>query len=111
MKKIEQIAVNEKVKIAYREAMAEIKCLVDIGPAKRLRSCNAYVYETNKYYYLRSYDTIVAVIDKETDTLYDFLRIAYGYTNTSAQHIAKFSHDYGAGKWGCKNSERWYAIG
>lgn len=52
---------------------------------------------------LRSYKTIIAVIDHETDTLYDFLRYVYGYTATSAHHIAKFNHDYCNGSWGCEN--------
>ena len=45
----------------------------------------------------------MAAIDVRTDTLYDFLRYVYGYTSTSAQHIAKFDKDYGRGKWGCAN--------
>lgn len=68
---------------------------------KRLRSCTAYVYETPKFYALMSYRTLVAIIEKETDTCVDFLRTVYGYTSTSNQHICKFSHDYGCGKWGC----------
>jgi hypothetical protein len=80
---------------------------------KRLRKCNAkvgYVYDESMkrgYYVLVSYSTIVAVIDTATDSLLDFLRWSYGYTATSAQHIAKFSHDYGAGKWGCEHRFTW----
>ena len=80
------------------------------GNFKRLRSCSAEVApiidsETGEllYYVLRSYNTIVAFIDPTTDTLYDVLRKVYGYTATSAQHIAKFDKDYGRGKWGCAN--------
>lgn len=65
---------------------------------KQLRRCNAEVYETPGYFLLRSYNTLVAVIDKDTGNCYDILRVAYGYTATSAQHIAKFSNDYGNGK-------------
>ena len=68
---------------------------------KQLRHCSAVVYETENYYILRSYATIIAVIDKTTDTLYDALRLVYGYTATSAQHISKFNHDYCKGKWHC----------
>lgn len=75
----------------------------------KLRTCNAVVYETPNYYWLMSYKTIVAFIDKESDTLYDVLRLVYGYTATSAQHIAKFSKDYGRGKWGCERSYRYEA--
>ena len=76
----------------------------------RLRSCSAEVGETSDFYVLRSYSTIIAVIEKDTDILYDFLRYVYGYTATSAQHISKFSHDYGAGKWGCAHRYTWRKI-
>ena len=80
---------------------------------KRLRSCNARVArvedveQSKAYWVLVSYSTIVAVIDIGTDSLLDFLRWSYGYTATSVQHIAKFSHDYGAGKWGCEHRFTW----
>lgn len=77
---------------------------------KQLRSCQAYVLETENYYVLKSYSTIVAFIDKESDTLYDVLRLVYGYTSTSAQHIAKFNHDYCAGYYGCKYVKTWRPV-
>lgn len=61
----------------------------------QLNNCSATIYDTEKYYVLRSYATIIAVIDKETDTCYDWLRLVYGYTKTSAQHIYKFMKKYG----------------
>ena len=63
---------------------------------KRLRNCNAKVAEFDNYYVLTSYRTKIALIDKDTNTCYDWLRYIYGYTATSAQHIAKFCDDYGA---------------
>lgn len=63
---------------------------------ERLNNCSATVYTTKKYYILRSYATIVAAIDKNTDTCYDWLRLVYGYTATSTQHISKFMKKYGA---------------
>lgn len=65
---------------------------------KRLRSCTAWVYETKNYYILKSYNTFIGCIDKATGVTYDSLRYSYGYTSTSAQHISKFTHDYGNGK-------------
>lgn len=62
----------------------------------RLRKCNATVWETERWYLLQSYATFVAAIDKQTGIMYDFLRYVYGYTATSAQHIAKFATDYQA---------------
>ena len=105
MKKSEQLAINEQV-LTLVNNFNTINNYT--GNFKRLRSCSAEVApvidaETGEllYYVLRSYNTIVAAIDVRTDTLYDFLRYVYGYTSTSAQHIAKFDKDYGSGKWGC----------
>lgn len=85
----------------FNAAMRELRLKFDREP-ERLRSCQAWVYETKHFYVLRSYNTFIACISKRTDVLYDNLRREYGYTNTSAQHISKFSKDYGAGKWGCE---------
>ena len=83
----------------YREFQNEVKELPLKGT--QFRSCMATVYETSKYYILKSYNTVVAFIIKDKDILVDMLRFAYGYTSTSARHIAKFSQDYGKAKWGC----------
>ena len=60
----------------------------------RLRTCTASVGYTDNYIYLRSYNTIVCIIDLKLLEAYDILRTEYGYTSTSAQHISKFLHDY-----------------
>ena len=107
MKKSEQLAINEQVLTLVNDFNTTNNYT---GNFKRLRSCSAEVApvmdaETGElmYYVLRSYNTIVAFIDPTTNTLYDVLRKVYGYTSTSAQHIAKFDKDYGMGKWGCAN--------
>ena len=107
MKKSEQLAINEQVVALVNDFNRTNNYT---GRFKRLRSCSAEVApvidaETGEllYYVLRSYNPVVAAIDVRTDTLYDFLRYVYGYTATSAQHIAKFDKDYGMGKWGCAN--------
>ncbi len=107
MKKSEQLAINAQVLTLVNDFNTTNNYT---GNFKRLRSCSAEVApvmdtETGvlMYYVLRSYNTIVAAIDVSNDTLYDFLRYVYGYTSTSAQHIAKFGQDYGMGKWGCTN--------
>ena len=64
-------------------------------PTERLYSCNAYTYRVNNLVFLQSYRTIVACIDLDTGNCYDWLRLVYGYTNTSAQHIRKFMNKYG----------------
>lgn len=93
MTKAEQIRTNNEVKEVYKDLIA---CIDHFGSKKvgRLRSCNAVVYKTNGYTYLESYGTKIACIGDADNTTYDFLRYAYGYTATSAQHITKFSRDY-----------------
>lgn len=96
MKKAEQLAINARVAKEAANFMNESN-LYGVQFISRLRSCSAEVLASDSYYALRSYSTIVALIDSE-GTCYDFLRDVYGYTATSAQHINKFAHDYGTGK-------------
>lgn len=107
MKKEVQRMENEIVKSAMERMNEDLKNVYDV---KRLRSCSAEVLETQNFYILISYRTNIACIEKNTDTLYDYLRWVYGYTSTSAQHISKFKKDYGAGKWGCEHEYRYYDI-
>lgn len=105
MKKSEQLTINAICNNEREKALYDLEKesrTINGVECRRLRTCSAKVYSTSNYYILQSYQTIIAVIDRNTDTLYDFLRIAYGYTNTSAQHIAKFDHDYCIGSWGCR---------
>ena len=95
MKREEQLKINKMVSKKYEEAIVELVQWRTKNPYMvRLRTCQARVVETHNYYFLQSYNTIVAFIDKRDDTLYDVLRLVYGYTSTSAQHISKFSNDY-----------------
>lgn len=99
-----QIHINSIVEKAERNMSAELRWR-DNPETVRLRSCSAWVYRTTNYHVLRSYNTIIACIDIRTGNGYDFLRMVYGYTSTSAQHISKFMHDYAAQK-----IYRWYAV-
>ena len=94
MKKDQQVSMNNFVIKNYSVMMDEFteKIWYD---ATRLRSCQACVYETENYFVLKSYETIVAFIDKNTRQKFDILRKVYGYTSTSSQHISKFFADYG----------------
>ena len=96
MRKAEQEKENVRVIEAWDSFVSVVKDADDIGhaPAMRFRSCNAYVSCIGKWLVLTSFSTIVAILDSETRSLYDVLRYRYGYTATSAQHIAKFAHDY-----------------
>ena len=111
MTKTMQKAINAEVELYFNDAVKEYnapdKTYRDAIP---LRYCNAEVIETENYYILRSYNTKIACIDKRTDILYDALRREYGYTATSAQHIAKFEQDYCSGKWTCADKFTWRYI-
>lgn len=96
MKKEKQKAENLIVEGAWISFVDDVKKPVNLefAPPMRLRKCNAYVSGIGKWLALTSYSTIVAILDSESRVLYDVLRWRYGYTATSAQHIAKFAHDY-----------------
>lgn len=101
--KLNQREINDACRGYYDAAMNERGQMPWVpdnkrSPWKRLRSCSAEVLETPSFFILRSYITVVAVIDKCTGSTWDVLRMVYGYTSTSAQHIAKFTADYGNGK-------------
>lgn len=93
-KKEKQLLCNAICEERYTEMGADWN--INHVKLAQLRRCSADVYETDSFYVLRSYASCVAFIDKSTGMLYDVLRAVYGYTVTSAQHIAKFSHDYHA---------------
>lgn len=90
MKKTDMIHLNGTI----LEALDEYNKYCDTANCaapQRLDYCTAETFNVgSRYTALRSYNTIVAFYDHETDTLYDVLRYVYGYTATSAKHIAKF---------------------
>lgn len=92
--KEKQQIINSAIHLALSEFENQNGSLVKVG---RLRTCNATVYENERYIVLISYTTTVAFIDKQEQKAYDILRLVYGYTSTSAQHIAKFFNDYAYG--------------
>lgn len=94
-----QKAINVEAIRHYQTAYAEYNTPLYGCKSARLRSCSATVYETPNYYLLRSYNTIVACIDKSTGICYDVLRYVFGYTSTSCQHINKFISDYSGARW------------
>lgn len=64
----------------------------------KLYSCKAEMRVFNGIIVLVSYETPVAVYTSCDETLYDCLRVVYGYTATSAQHISRFK------KWLAENN-------
>ena len=92
MKKQEQLSINSKIELAmdkYNEVFYDTP-EYKMPPKVRLNHCQAWTQCFEGFTVLWSYKAAVAVYDKSTDTLYDILRAVYGYTATSAQHIAKF---------------------
>ena len=93
----EQVKVNRKALDTWKEAEESLYSVPWFKQQyKPLRRCSASVYDGNGYYFLKSYNTVVAIIEKSTGICFDMLRYIFGYTATSAQHIAKFCKDYGA---------------
>ena len=99
MKKEDQIAINDKVKRFYeifkKDAFNHIPYYDFYW--NRLNNCQAYWLEYQGMKILKSYHTIIAIID-ENGNAYDFLRLVYGYTATSAQHISKFYKLFGVNR-------------
>lgn len=94
-----QIIANEKVNAILNELDAiPYSRAVASQTLRRLNSCQAWTYENGDFVVLISYNTEVACIDMRTGICYDYLRKVYGYTATSAQHIAKFMKKLGVTK-------------
>ena len=91
---MKQQIINDAVDFAINEFNSQNNELEQVG---RLRPCQATVYENERYVVLISYKTAVAFIDKQDRRAFDVLRLVYGYTATSAQHIRKFFSDYARG--------------
>ncbi len=95
MKKESQQVVNALCDVAYK-TLNDYLCRSNhnIVSKHRLNSCQAEIVEYEDYICLYSYNTLVAFIDRKLDTCYDVLRLVYGYTATSAQHITKFYNKF-----------------
>lgn len=90
MKKNEQMKINALC-VAYSKLAAQDAERWH-SDFVRLNKCTAATCRTNDFEVLRSYNTIVALYHINTGLLVDILRREYGYTATSAQHIAKFKN-------------------
>lgn len=93
MTRREQLITNDYCEREIQIVNAELGKVLSV---RRLHKCQAYVYETASYYLLKSYSTFVAFIRKSDWECFDILRNVYGYSASSAQHIAKFKRDYNA---------------
>ena len=64
-----------------------------LTPWHRIAQKQAWTCEINGYKVLKSYNTIIAIIDKN-GTMYDFLDYVFGWTSTSTKHLYDFSKLY-----------------
>lgn len=106
MKKAEQIEINKKVLQAMHDALSELENDERQGSVRwiPLNHCKAsYAFTKRHYAVLKSYNTIVAVIDGYTGYCYDFSRFVYGYTATTTQHICKFAKHFDADRLTYRN--------
>lgn len=99
MNKALQKAENDRIEKLIDVVLAVTNSTNCCG-TKKLRSCSAsveaYCVEGMAVCVLKSYSTYVAAVicTENGCTGIDVLRKVYGYTATSAQHIAKFFTDY-----------------
>lgn len=97
MKKTEQKEINNRI-LDFIETYNRFD--IETIKAEKLDHCQASIIYTTttdgrKFKLLQSYNTIVACYDETSHIFYDFLRYVYGYTSTSAKHIAKFRNRCG----------------
>ena len=90
---------NEDAKSYYEGSESILYYAFNNGKKRcKLYSCNAEIWEYMGILALVSYGTPIALFTADDGTLYDCLRVVYGYTATSSQHIAKFR------KWLAENN-------
>ena len=91
MTRREQLIINDYCERELQNVNFELGKVLSV---RRLHKCQAYVYETDSYYVLKSYATFVAFIRKSDSEFFDILRYVYGYTSATAHQISKFKNDY-----------------
>ena len=113
MKKAEQIAINAIVEKAA-EIGFDIWNRNNHGKGKKLRSMNARVYKIGLYYFLVSYETMVAFINGSGECfdimrMHEFKKVSKryycggyyeeteytNYSSSSARQISTFFSEYG----------------
>ena len=89
---------SEDSKRDYKEIESLLYLVFNKGKKLcKLYSCNAEIWVYMGILVLVSYGTPIAVYTRD-GSLYDCLRVVYGYTATSSQHISKFK------KWLAENN-------
>ena len=101
MKKEYQKLENEVCYDVFNAAITELWANPSAANnPKRLRNCNALVYETKNFFMLQSYDTLIAAIRKSDNTCVNCMRGEYDFEanncsgTTSTRQFYKFIRDY-----------------
>ena len=110
MKKNEQIEINNYVENIANDISALLRTSYEPIKWHRLYHCSADTCAVGDWILLRSYSTIVAAYNVNTGEMFDFLRLVYWYTATSAQHIAKFRNFCRDINLECSVMYRWYEV-
>ena len=95
-KKIAQEAINNEVKLALSKYQDEISEAYSMNNWKQLYNCNATTIQTENLYILKSYNTIIAFIERSSNIAFYFIDIVYSgkERTTSRQHFSKFIKQY-----------------
>lgn len=92
-----QLKVNREVMSNWAQVREVWDSIPDNVTVTRIDYCQCGYIVWGRYIFLVSYNTMIAYIDAD-GVLVDILRLVYGYTATSAKHIAKFrnlfNHSY-----------------
>ena len=97
---------NEDNKHFYRGIEGILHYVFTNGKKRcKLYSCNAEIWGCMDILVLVSYGTPIALYTRD-GSLYDCLRVVYGYTATSSQHISKFEKWLAENNYTVKNAVR-----
>ena len=78
-------------KLMYGEIQRNINAVMNCESKKwPLYKCSAYVKTDGVNWVLISYATPIALFTPSDASVWDCLRVCYGYTSTSNQHVHKF---------------------
>ena len=94
MTKEQQLEINDSALELWHHAIVEYRKQLRTVKKHKLRHCDAKVYETDNYFILQSFETLVAAIEKTTNEATDVLRYVYGFTRCSTRQISYFLNDF-----------------
>lgn len=88
-----QVKINSEIMNSWEQVKKVWETVPDNVTVTRIDYCQCGYIIWGSYIFLVSYNTLVAYI-RGDGVLVDILRLVYGYTATSAKHIAKFRNKF-----------------